>query len=86
MRSSPVSSATWLLAFDRDHAIVDLAREEPEREADDARGMAAHPLDRQVGLSRIGRSENGPDRSVERAPSWSMWQRFGERKAPIVPP
>ena len=53
-----------LLALHRDDAVVDLAGEQAQREADDARGMAAHPLDREVGLAGIGRSEDGPDRSV----------------------
>ena len=70
MRSSPVSSATWLLALHRDDPVVDLARQQPQRKADDARRMAAHPLDREVGLAGVGGPENGPDRCVgTRAPS-----------------
>ena len=53
-----------LLALHRDDAVVDLTREQAEREADDAGGVAAHPLDREVGLARVGRSEDRPDRSV----------------------
>ena len=53
-----------LLALHRDDAVVDLAREQPQRKADDARGMTAHPLDREVGLARVGGPEDGPDRSV----------------------
>ena len=53
-----------LLALHGDDAVIDLAGEQPEREADDARGVAAHPLDRQVGLAGVGRSEDRPDRSV----------------------
>ena len=53
-----------LLALHRDDAVVDLAREQPQRKADDARGVAAHPLDRKIGLAGIGRAEDRPDRSV----------------------
>ena len=53
-----------LFALHRDDAVVDFAGEQAEREADDAGRMAAHPLDRQVGLAGIGRSEDRPDRSV----------------------
>ncbi len=52
------------VALDRDDAVVDLAREQAQREADNARRMAAHPLDRQVCLAGIGRPEDRPDRCV----------------------
>src|SRR5207237_9343908 len=52
-----------LLALHRDDAAVDLAGEQAERETDDARAVAAHPLDGEVGLARVGRPEDGPDRS-----------------------
>ena len=52
-----------------DHPIVDLAREQPQRQADHARGMSEHPLDRQMRLARIGRAQNGDEpRGV--APRW----------------
>jgi hypothetical protein len=54
-------------ALHGDHAVVDLTREQAEREADDARGVAAHPFDRQVRLAGVGRSQDGPDRSVRAA-------------------
>jgi ATP-dependent RNA helicase SUPV3L1/SUV3 len=51
-------------ALHGDDAVVDLAGEQAQREADDARRMAAHPFDREVGLPRIGRPEDRTDRSV----------------------
>ena len=54
-------------ALDRDDAVIDLAREQPQREADHARRMGAHPLDRQVGLAGVGRAEDRPDNAVGRA-------------------
>ena len=41
--------------------VVDLARQKPQRQADDPRGMRQHPLDRQMGLAGIGRPEHGGD-------------------------
>ena len=52
------------LALHGDDAVVDLAGEQAQREADDSGRMAAHPLDRQVRLAGVGGSEDGPDRSV----------------------
>ena len=51
-------------ALHGDDAVVDLAGKQAQREADDARRMAAHPFDREVGLPRIGRPEDCTDRSV----------------------
>ena len=51
-------------ALHRDDPVVHFAREQPERETDDAGGVTAHPLDREVRLPRVGRPEDGPDRSV----------------------
>ena len=42
----------------RHDPVVDLASQQPEREAHQAGGMAAHPFDREVGLSGIGRAEH----------------------------
>jgi len=53
-----------LLALDRDDPLVDFAGEQPQREADDAGGMAAHTLDRQMRLAGVGGPEDCPDRSV----------------------
>ena len=38
----------------RDDLVVDLARQQAQRQADHAAGMAEHPLDRQMGLAGIG--------------------------------
>ena len=49
------------LALDRDHAVVDLACEQPERERHQARGMAAHPFDGIVGLARVRGPQHGDE-------------------------
>ena len=49
-----------VLALDRDDPVVDLARQQPQREADHPAGMAAHPLDREMGLAGIGRARGWP--------------------------
>ena len=65
-----------LFALDGDDAVIDFARQQPQREADDAGRMTAHPLHRQVGLAGVGRSQDGPDRSVRtRRHDFGMWQR-----------
>ena len=51
-------------ALDRDDPVVDLAGEQPQREADDAGGMRAHPLDRQIGLAGVGGPEDRPHRRI----------------------
>ncbi len=43
------------------HFIVDLARQEPQRQPDDPGGMGQHALDGEVRLAGIGRSENSGD-------------------------
>ncbi len=51
------------------HPIVNLAREQPQRQADHARGMSQHALDRQMSLARVRRAKNGDEpRGV--APRW----------------
>jgi hypothetical protein len=40
-------------------ALIDLARQQPQRKADRARGMAAKPLDGEVRLAGIGRAKHG---------------------------
>ena len=47
------------LALQRHDAIVDLAREQPQRKADHAACMAAHAGNCEVGLARVRRAENG---------------------------
>ncbi len=41
-----------------DDAIIDLAREQAQRQADHAGAMAEHPLDGEVGLAGVGRAKN----------------------------
>ena len=48
-----------------DHAVVVLAGEQAEREADDARGMRQQPLDREMRLAGVGRAEDGFDARCE---------------------
>ena len=51
-------------AHARRNLVVDLARQQPERQTDDAGGMAEHALDGEMGLAGIGRPENGGDASA----------------------
>ena len=44
-----------------DDLVVHLARQEPQRQADDPRRMTEHALDREVGLAGIGGSKNSSD-------------------------
>src|SRR6185369_9710830 len=44
-------------ALHRADAVVNLTRQKPQRETDDSGGMAAHALDREVRLARIGRTK-----------------------------
>ena len=44
-----------------DHAAVDLARQQAQRQADDAGRVGQHALDREMGLAGIGGSEDGGD-------------------------
>ena len=43
------------------HLVVDLARQQPQRQPDDAGGMAEHALDGEMGLAGVGRTEHGGD-------------------------
>ena len=55
-----------------DDLVVDLAREQPQRQADQAGGMREHPLDRKMGLAGVGGPEHRGD-----AGAWSP--AVGER-------
>ena len=44
---------------DCDDAVIDLARQQPQRQADDPGAMAQHALDGIVGLARVGRAKDG---------------------------
>ena len=45
----------------RGDLVVDLARQQAQRQADDARRMREQPLDRQMRLAGVGRPEHGGD-------------------------
>ena len=62
----------------RDDLVVDLARQQPQRQADQARGMRHHPLDRQMGLAGVGGPEHGGD-----AGAGSPFMREGRRESHI---
>ena len=44
--------------FDFHHALIDFARQQPQRQADHARRVAHHPLNREMGFARIGRPQH----------------------------
>ena len=46
--------------LDRDHPVVHLARQKPQREADYPARMGTHSLDREIGLAGVGGPENSP--------------------------
>jgi len=53
-----------------DDAVIDLARQQAQRQADHARLVAQHALDGEMGLAGIGRAEHGQHvpRDVPRGP------------------
>ena len=50
-----------VLADAIDHLVVDLARQQPQRQPDHAGGMGQHPLDGEMRLAGIGRPQHGGD-------------------------
>ncbi len=44
-----------------DDPLIDLARQQPQRQADHARGVTQHPFDRQMGLAGIGGAQDRRD-------------------------
>ena len=44
-----------------DRAVIDFARQQPQRQADQPGRMRQHPLDGEMGLARIGRTQHGGD-------------------------
>ena len=44
-----------------DRAVIDFARQQPQRQPDDPGRVRQHPLDGEVGLSGVGRTEHGGD-------------------------
>jgi len=61
------------------HLVVYLAREQPQRQPDDARGMSEHALDREMGLPGVGRPKHGRDASAARAGIAGALKREGDR-------
>ena len=59
--SSPVISATLSAPTRSTHLVVDLARQQPQRQPDHAGGMRQHALDGEMGLAGIGRPQHGGD-------------------------
>jgi hypothetical protein len=53
-----------LRALDAADPLVDFAGQQPQREADYAAGMAAHPFDGEISLAGVGRPEDGPNEGV----------------------
>ena len=43
------------------HAVIDFARQQPERQADHAAAVAQHALDGEVGFAGVGGSQDGFD-------------------------
>ena len=62
-----------------DGAVIDLASQQPQRQADQARGMRQHPLDPQMGLSGIGRPQHGGDAGATGAQVTIGRRREGNR-------
>jgi len=46
------------LPLSLDHPVIDLPRQQPERQPDHAGGVTEHPLDREVGFAGIGGTQN----------------------------
>jgi hypothetical protein len=51
-----------ILALHPHHPVVDLARQQPQREADHPARMRRHPLDGEMGLAGIGGPKDGGQR------------------------
>ena len=65
--SSPVISATASLPTRSTHLVVDLARQQPQRQPDHAGRMRQHALDGEMGLAGIGRAQHGRDAGAARS-------------------
>src|SRR5262245_61408796 len=50
-----------ILADTIDNLVVDLARQQPQRQSDNAAGMRQHALDGEMGLSGVGRTQHRRD-------------------------
>ena len=65
-----------------DDLVVDLAREQPQRQADHAGGMRHHPLDREMGLAGVGRPEHRGNAGAGSA--FIAEQGSGRRKSHVL--
>ena len=59
--SSPVISAAELGALQPHDLVIDLARQQAQRQADHAGLVGQHPLDGEMGLAGVGGAEDGGD-------------------------
>ena len=56
-----------------DAAVIDLARKQPQRQADQARRVRQHPLDGEMRLAGIGRPKHGGNAGAARAHDHDWW-------------
>ncbi len=56
-----------ILALDRDDPVIDFAGQQAQRESHEAGGVAAHALDRIVGLARIRGPQHGDEPIIDHA-------------------
>ena len=69
-----------------DHAIVDLAREQPQGQPNHARGVSQHALHRQMGLPGVGRPKNGDEpRAMRRVGHGVNVEDEGARRKSLRP-
>ena len=62
-----------------DRAVVDLARQQPQRQADQPGRVRQHPLDGEMGFAGIGRPEHGGNAGAARAQITISGRRKGNR-------
>ena len=56
-----MTSANRIRPHAIDHALIDLARQQAQWQADHPGGVGQHALDGKMGLAGIGRPQNGCD-------------------------
>jgi len=59
--------------------VIDFARQEPQRQADEAGRVRQHPLDREMRLSGIGRAQHGCDAGAAGTQITVGWRRERNR-------
>ena len=72
-----------ICAHTRLDLVVDLARQEPQRQSDDAGGMTEHALDGEVRLAGIGRPEHRGDAGAAGAGIAVGWRGEGDGHRPF---